>query len=101
MQRSLDKDPARRHPTATEFYEDLVRSFGVDSTTSNPDLPTSPDGEKTRADKPASIASDVTVVSLDPTPAVLSPVGAPLHWAWVAVTVGALVLVGLLVWILS
>lgn len=32
IDRSLDKDPKKRHPTARAFYEDVVRAFGLDGT---------------------------------------------------------------------
>ena len=32
IDRSLDKEPSKRHPTARAFFDDLVRAFGLDGT---------------------------------------------------------------------
>jgi len=100
LHRSLDKDPAKRHQTATEFYQDLLKGFGGDDTTSEPDATTAPDVPITRNDKPLQISDAETRIKLEPTsekPAMKEPF--PLQW--VAIGVGVLAVLAALVWYVS
>ena len=99
IQRSLDKDPERRHPTAVAFYEDLLLNFSVDSTTSEPDAATAPDPGRTRSDKPPIVDASQTVVQLEPT--VVSPPASGPPIALLVVAVIALMLLSMLVLILK
>lgn len=97
LQRSLEKDPALRHPTAMDFYGDLARSNGFDSTTSEPDLPRSVSG-----DTAPSVGQGATVVFTRDQTVVDPPQPAGPTTAMVLAVVGvAVVLAALLVWILK